>query len=382
MARIGVYTDYTYRRADGVIYAERAFSLFLAALAESGGQITVLGKIDRAPGVLRYRLPDSIAFVELPYYPSMTHFVAATVAMVRSLTAFWRALDGLDGVWLLGPHPLALTFAAIALARRRSVVLGVRQDFPTYVRSRHPGRRWLVRTGDALDLLWRALARWVPTIVVGPALGDRYARGRTLEIAVSLVPERAIAPAQALTARRYDDPELRVLSVGRLEEEKNPLLLADVAAGLRRRDARWRLLVCGEGPLEAALRERARQLGVEEAIVLLGYLAHDRLADLYRSSHVLLHVSWTEGLPQVLFEAAAARLPIVATAVGGIEAAFGGAALLIGPGDAGAAVAGVERIASDSRLREELAERAAHVVGERTLEAEAARVLGFLDGDG
>ena len=38
----------------------------------------------------------------------------------------------------------------------------------------------------------------------------------------------------------------------------------------------------------------------------------------YRRSHVLVHVSHTEGVPQVLLEAFAARLPVVATSVGGV----------------------------------------------------------------
>jgi len=126
--------------------------------------------------------------------------------------------------------------------------------------------------------------------------------------------------------------KLRVLSVGRLDEEKNPLLLADVLANLRDGDSRWRLVVCGEGTLEGALAERLEQRGLADAADLSGYVQLDQgLMELYRSSHALLHVSWTEGVPQVLSEAFAARLPVVATAVGGVAEAVGEAALLIAP---------------------------------------------------
>src|SRR5262249_54859450 len=55
---------------------------------------------------------------------------------------------------------------------------------------------------------------------------------------------------------------------------------------------------------------------------LLGYVPlDDGLLDVYRTSHVFLHVSWTEGLPQVLFEASAAGTPVVATDTGGVGAA-------------------------------------------------------------
>ena len=51
----------------------------------------------------------------------------------------WRSLDSSDAVFSLGPYPHAIALALIALIRRRRLVLGVRQDFPAYVRHRHPG---------------------------------------------------------------------------------------------------------------------------------------------------------------------------------------------------------------------------------------------------
>ena len=185
--RIGVYTDYTYRRAGGRVYAERAFALFLARLADELDRVVVVGKVSREPGATRYALPESTAFVELPYYGRLGLSVEALVAMARSLSVFWRLLGDVDGVWLLGPHPLALAFAGLAAVRRKKIALGVRQDFPAYVRARHPSRRWMHAVGDLLEAIWRVLARFVPMIAVGPALAAEYRPDSTLEIAVSLV---------------------------------------------------------------------------------------------------------------------------------------------------------------------------------------------------
>jgi glycosyltransferase involved in cell wall biosynthesis len=376
--RLAVYTDYTYRRDAGRIYAERAFALFLARLAGEFEQMVILGKIDPKPGPKRYPLPADIRFVALPYYTSLARPLQAVVAMTRSLATFWRVIGTVDCVWLLGPHPLALAFALVALMRRKAVVLGVRQDFPRYVRARHPERRWMHGIADLLENAWRALARFIPVVVVGPALAAGYPTDTTLEIAVSLVREQDIVPAPAGPERSYQDGNLRLLSVGRLEEEKNPLLLADVLAQLRARDPCWRLLVCGDGPLAQALGARLEALGVAGHAELVGYVAHDELMSMYRDSHALLHVSWTEGLPQVLFEAFAARLPVVATAVGGVRAVAEGCALLIEPGDAGAAVEALERIRVDAPLRAELTEAGVRKVKAFTLDAQARRVADFL----
>jgi glycosyltransferase involved in cell wall biosynthesis len=394
--RVAVYADNWYRpTADGV-YADRSLVLFIAGVAAAAEHTILLGQLDPELPRAHYRVPDHVEFVGLPSYPSMLS-PRAPLAMLRSLRAFWRLLPQVDVVWLLGPHPLCLAFAAFAALRRRRVALGVRQDFPTYVRTRHPGKRLVHLAGDLLEGSYRLLARRAPTVVVGPELASNFSRARRLlPISVSLVRDSDIADPAEAAARAWNG-ERTVLSVGRLETEKNPLLLADVLARLMRNPAQaaeppasgldggdWRFLICGEGPMEEELRGRLRELGVADRAELLGYLPiHGGLMDRYRSANAFLHVSWTEGMPQVLLEAFAAGTPVVATAVGGVSEAAGDAALLIPPGDPDAAAAALARIAADPELRRQLVTRGIERVRGRTLEAESARVARFLaDPDG
>ena len=393
--RVAVYTDNWYRpTADGV-YADRSLVLFIAGVAAAAEHTILLGQLDPELPRAHYRVPDHVEFVGLPPYPSMLS-LGAPLAMLRSLRTFWRLLPQVDVVWLLGPHPLCLAFAALAALRRKRITLGVRQDFPTYVRTRHPGRRLVHLAGDLLEGSYRLLARRAPTVVVGPDLASNFSRARhLLPISVSLVRDSDIADPTEAAGRAWNG-ERTVLSVGRLETEKNPLLLADVLARLMRNPAQaaeppasgdagdWRFLICGEGPMEDELRGRLRELGVEDRAELLGYLPiHGGLMDRYRSVNAFLHVSWTEGMPQVLLEAFAAGTPVVATAVGGVPEAAGDAALLIPPGDPDAAAAALGRIAADPELRAELVTKGIERVRGRTLEAESARVARFLaDPDG
>ncbi|MBV9838794.1 MAG: glycosyltransferase family 4 protein, partial [Solirubrobacterales bacterium] len=195
-------------------------------------------------------------------------------------------------------------------------------------------------------------------------------------LTVSLVPAEAVRPAPD---QRDYSTELRVLSVGRLEQEKNPLLLADVLALLVAEDRRWRLLICGEGDLAPALARRLEQLGVAERAELLGYVTMgDELFELYRNSHAMLHVSWTEGFPQVIIEAFATGLPVVATDVGGVAAAAGDAALLIAPGDPRAAADALRRLATEPDLRTQLARAGLARAQELTLESQITRLAAFL----
>jgi glycosyltransferase involved in cell wall biosynthesis len=377
--RLAVYTDNSYRRIGAHVYADRALVRFIEALAGHVEDLVLAGQLDPDLPGAHYRVGEAIRFVGLPHYPSLVHFASAIVAMVRSLRRFWRALDDVDAVWLLGPHPLCLAFAALAVLRRRRVALGVRQDFPVYVRSRHPRRRAVHLAGDLLEGSYRLLARRWPTVVVGPQLAENYRRGRrVLEIQVSLIRDSDLAdPAEA--ASREWDGEATVLSVGRLETEKNPLLLADVLRLLSGDGRHWRLVVCGEGPLDSDLRERLGSLGVGGRAEIRGYVPIDGgLMDLYRESDAFLHVSWTEGMPQVLIEAFAAGTPVVATAVGGVPDAVGDSALLVPPGDAEAAAAALRRLADEPDLRARLVRGGIERVRGRTLEAESRRVGEFL----
>jgi glycogen synthase len=131
--------------------------------------------------------------------------------------------------------------------------------------------------------------------------------------------------------------------------------------------------------MRQALEERLRELGVEDRVELVGYVPFGpRLLALYRQSHALLHVSWTEGLPQVLAEAFAAGLPAVATDVGGVSAAVRGAVVLVPPGDPGAAAAALDSVSRDSHLRDRLVRAGNAWVRSRTVTAELNRVGSFL----
>jgi glycosyltransferase involved in cell wall biosynthesis len=378
--RLAVYTDYTYRRDERGASGERAFVRFMVALAPEVDRLVLVGRLDPEPGRSHYPLPDGVELLGLPFYSSLTQPLRVIASLGRSAVRFWRLLRDVDTVWLLGPYIHAVGFALLALARRRTVVLGVRQDFPTYVRSRHPGRRWIHAAADALERTFRLLGRRLPVVVVGPDLARNYAgSARLLELTVSLVADAELVAPEAALARPEHDP-VRILSVGRLDREKNPLLLADVLAGLGRATA-WQLVVAGDGPMRAEVEARLDAVGERDRADLRGYVPIDGgLAELYRSSDVFLHVSWTEGLPQVLFEAFAAGIPVVATDVGGIAAAVGGAVLLIPPGDPQAAVAALRRVREEAGLRERLV-RAGHAcVRAHTLEREAAALVAFLEG--
>lgn len=110
---------------------------------------------------------------------------------------------------------------------------------------------------------------------------------------------------------------IRVLTVGRLVHQKNPGLVARIAAECRSLDPRIELefRIAGAGPLERAIRDQARALGVSGQVRLLGDIPS--VAAELAGSHIYLSTARWEGLSLALLEAMHAGLPCVVSRVQG-----------------------------------------------------------------
>jgi glycosyltransferase involved in cell wall biosynthesis len=376
-----VYTDYPYHRVGGEVYSERAFSLFLAAMAADGDlEMTIMGRLDPEAEGGRYAIGEEVAFLPLPHYASLVSF-SALRATASSLRLGVAAIRRSQTTWLLGPHPLMIPLAIAGLAMRRRIVLGVRQDTPAYVAARHPGRRLVQFAARLFDRAFRLLARACPTVVVGPALAGNYSHAHELlEISVSLVRADDIASREEALATPEGPRTL--LFVGRLETEKNPLALATILDRLVAAGGDWRLRVCGEGNLADELERELAERGLSERVEMLGYVPYGpELRAVYREAEVLINPSWTEGLPQVLLEAMAAGLPVAASNVGGIATALGDAVETFTAGDVDGSVAAVEAVARDGPRRAMRIEAGLDYIAAHTMEIEAARAARFVVGD-
>ncbi|MFA6446662.1 MAG: glycosyltransferase [Patescibacteria group bacterium] len=108
----------------------------------------------------------------------------------------------------------------------------------------------------------------------------------------------------------------RVLFVGRLEEQKNPILLLRALANIKRP---WKLDIAGSGSLRPALEGLVAQLSLEARVRFLGNVS---TADLYAEYDVFVFPSLWEGLGLAVIEAAVAGLPIVASDIGPLKELF------------------------------------------------------------
>ncbi len=106
-----------------------------------------------------------------------------------------------------------------------------------------------------------------------------------------------------------------VLFVGNLVEVKSVETLVGAFAGLRV-DAL--LVLVGDGPLEETLRAKVKDLGIEDRVIFAGRNTHDAIPIYMNACDIFCLPSRNEGCPNVVLEAMACGVPIVATNVGGI----------------------------------------------------------------
>ncbi|HOG28426.1 MAG TPA: glycosyltransferase family 4 protein [Vicinamibacterales bacterium] len=181
---------------------------------------------------------------------------------------------------------------------------------------------------------------------------------RTLGVAadrVSLVPNAVdLASCDALAsprdgqrirqARAIGPAELVLLSVARIERNKGLHVLADALASLA--DLPWRWVVVGDGPFRGALEARIAERGIGARTLLAGRVDDATLHAWYEAASLFVHPTQYEGSSIVTLEAMAHRLPVVASAAGGLpdKVRPGETGWLVPPGDA-AGLAGALRAA-------------------------------------
>jgi glycosyltransferase involved in cell wall biosynthesis len=228
---------------------------------------------------------------------------------------------------------------------------------------------WKVRLYNRVDLWALAKADRVVTVSQKQAaiLGAKLPAGTKIEVvpnAVVLSPHQ-FSPEQRSKLRQpyVRDRQTKLLGVfGRFSSEKGQDLFLDAMAQLR--DQNLSALLLGEGPDEGRLRQRVRDLSLEDRIHFLGY--QEEVARYYALIDVLVLPSRSEGLPNVILEAMTCQVPVVATAVGGVPEIVQDESngLLARPEDVASLALKIQRMVSDPQLASRLARAGAAFVAD------------------
>jgi len=332
----------------GLAGAEKQAFYMARALAETGVAVRVL---NLSPGgayedALRELKVESRHFGWLPGAPLRIPILMA-------------ALRGFRPHIIQSVHAYTNAYSSIAGRLLRIVsVGGMRSDFHTCLTNNGRFSRWLLTAPDAIAVNSRR--------AIDPS------RIHYLPNAIDLAP----FPGQALTDRT-EKQECTCICVGRLLPSKrvDVFIRAIAAASARRPGVRG--IVVGYGPESANLRRLAADLGLlPDVLKFLGY-RFDVAAQL-RQSSVFVFCSESEGTPNVILEAMAARLPVITTPAGDaadvVEPA--GAGYVVPFGDVDATANAIIQLAESPALRSNLGKAGReYVERDRAISDLGARLL-------
>lgn len=110
---------------------------------------------------------------------------------------------------------------------------------------------------------------------------------------------------------------IKFLFVGRLTNQKGLLFLISALTQLTKNANKFQMIITGDGPLKVEIQRIIEECGLNNFIQLTGWIAKEKMPDLYRKCDVLVFPSIEEGTPNVLLEALASGLPCIATSIPG-----------------------------------------------------------------
>jgi glycosyltransferase involved in cell wall biosynthesis len=218
----------------------------------------------------------------------------------QAILAFWAYPDGVGAVLLSRWFKLPVFVCAMGCDVNNL--------------DQHLGKRRMVG--------W-AFRRSNGALAVSRALGSRIAGLGVDPVKIRVVPnglddaylEQVVDGSDSRSSRGAG---ATVLYCGRLSPEKDPLCLMEAARLLFAKRPDVRLTFVGDGPLRPRIEELATAWKIADRVALVGEVRHDQIAQHMRQADVLCLPSLREGYPNVLLEALACGLPIVATNVGGV----------------------------------------------------------------
>lgn len=303
------------------------------------------------------RLPAATE-LEMPFYEGMRLGVPGLPDLVETL-----AEGRYDLIHVTAPGPAGVAATLLSRVTGAPLLASYHTELAEYagLRSRDAGLETIAR--GALGAFYGA-----PRVVLSPSpsadaslvsLGTEPTRLGRWERGVD------VARFDPVKADRDAFPgELKVLYAGRLTREKGVDLLAESFLRAHRADPRLHLLLAGGGPEEGELRSR---LG--EHATFLGWLDGEDLARAYASADVFLFASSTDTYGQVILEAGASGLPVVAVAEGGPAALVENrhTGLLCRP-DADHLAGALLQLASSPLLRHHLGASGVHAARKRSWE--------------
>ena len=303
-----------------------------------------------------FQLDYSVQYISLDLASDSRNVLDALVKNANRVFALRRLLLTIQPDIVVAMMNTTCVHLALAAIRLPIKCIGAEREHPSMSRV---GRIW--------SFLRRVTYGRLDAVVALTNEGAQWLISNTWAKRVSVIPNAVVWPLPEYPPRIDPDTvgvssRKRLLAMGRLDSVKGFDMLLDAYIQLEQQHSDWELVIVGEGGDRDALQNRIDSAHLSDKAMLVGQVGNP--SDWYRSAHLFVLSSRHEGFPNVLVEAMAHGLPVVS-----FDCEAGPRniishekdGLLVPAGDTTALVAALDRMMSNSRLRDAIAFQAAGI---------------------
>lgn len=295
----------------------------------------------------------------------------------------WPHIRRADAVLMNIPNYMSVLAWLMCLLQRKKFVIRMAGNWPQVMRMAFYNYKMFV-LGNIVAFLHNVLVKAMVktstlTIVPGQELADIYGRTNrhVVRVTSSTYDAGDIAPDIAGSGQE----ECRLLYVGRLTLNKGLSELFRAAKDLLAEGLNLRIWLAADGYRRQEIETEAKELGIADRVDFFGWIAHEKLKDIYRTCDIFVLPSYSEGMPKVVPEAMSNGLATVVTDVGGLRDVIvrdGETGFIVPTKDVAALRDALRKLIMDRCLRERMARAGLERSRQFTMEAEREHVKAAL----
>lgn len=324
----------------------------------------------------------NVAIRERPFFRSPAEFwVKSPSIAFPTIKILNEEIKQADAVFLRIPSVISPFTVALARWHKKPLVLQVKGWWnhiaETTLLQKGLKNYFAYHTVMAYERFHRRIAKAYPCLFMSQEDADHYSQfNQTVApINVSLMSENDIYVREDTCLAS----KIQLLYVGRLAPTKGLTFLLESIAQMGNPNVTLKLV--GHGAEERKLQTLAEKLGISDLVEFTGPLAHgSEIQGAYHESDIFVLPSLGEGFPKVLYEAAAAGLPIISTNVGGIpeKMVHEQNALLVEPADTQGLASAISRVINEPFIRRQLIQNNLEFAAANTIERTVASLSSFI----
>ena len=340
--------------SSGGMYGAEAVILNLSRTLKEGGHHSALGVFSNSSSP-NLQLHESAAREGIESY-----LIRCKGQMDWTVTARVRELVARAGADVVHAHGYKADIYAYLALRRASIPL------VSTCHTWYDNDLFVILYG-AVDRL--VLRRYARVVAVSDEVKQRLLKAGVREGKIRMVVNgidlRPFDKAHRVAGEEWARSGAPILGlIGRLAREKGADIFLRAAARVLMEVPSARFVVVGAGPDRDKLELLVNELGIREAVSMLGQ--RDDMPSVYASLDVMVSSSRQEGLPMAILEGMASGLPLVATAVGDVPTVVrdGETGVLVPSEDVDALAAGIVGLLRDRARREQLGAAARRLIEE------------------